>query len=99
MLTIALVNFEFSHSDLSWLFLSQTLIIIFITDYCDYCDRSFPDNPEARRKHLEGAQHQLSVKHHYDAYKGVFTDYWVWVRILMGVINIRMLAAFLFRSG
>ncbi|CAG8503678.1 4870_t:CDS:2 [Paraglomus occultum] len=31
--------------------------------------RSFPDNPEARKKHLEGAQHQLNVKHHYDAYK------------------------------
>ena len=77
--------------DLSWQFLSQTLII---TDYCDYCERSFPDNPEARKKHLEGAQHQLSVKRHYDAYKGVFTDYWVWVRILIrGVINVRMLAA------
>ncbi|CAG8499406.1 16164_t:CDS:2 [Acaulospora morrowiae] len=37
--------------------------------YCDYCDRSFPDNAEARRKHIEGTQHQNNVKLHYDSYK------------------------------
>ncbi|KAG9303554.1 hypothetical protein G9A89_018450 [Geosiphon pyriformis] len=37
--------------------------------YCDYCDRSFPDNAEARRKHLDGAQHQTAVKLHYDSYR------------------------------
>ncbi|CAG8465200.1 12908_t:CDS:2 [Acaulospora colombiana] len=40
-------------------------------DYCDYCDRSFPDNAEARRKHIEGTQHQNNVKLHYDSYKGL----------------------------
>ncbi|CAG8433637.1 10926_t:CDS:2 [Diversispora eburnea] len=37
--------------------------------YCDYCDRSFPDNIEARRKHLEGTQHKNKVKQHYDSFK------------------------------
>ncbi|CAG8465037.1 6282_t:CDS:1 [Ambispora gerdemannii] len=37
--------------------------------YCDYCDRSFPDNAGARKKHLDGAQHQLAVKLHYDSFR------------------------------
>ncbi|CAG8456045.1 7777_t:CDS:1 [Ambispora leptoticha] len=37
--------------------------------YCDYCDRSFPDNAGARKKHLDGAQHQLAVKLHYDLFR------------------------------
>ncbi|RUP49977.1 zinc finger matrin-type protein 5-like protein [Jimgerdemannia flammicorona] len=39
--------------------------------YCDFCDRSIPDNPEARRKHVSGTQHQMNVKMHYDSYRGV----------------------------
>ncbi|CAG8524313.1 10143_t:CDS:2, partial [Dentiscutata heterogama] len=38
-------------------------------DYCDYCDRIFPDNAEARKNHIEGANHQNNVKLHYDSYK------------------------------
>ncbi|CAA6668909.1 unnamed protein product [Spirodela intermedia] len=26
--------------------------------YCDYCDKQFQDTPLARKRHLEGAQHQ-----------------------------------------
>ncbi|CAG8714031.1 11695_t:CDS:2, partial [Racocetra fulgida] len=37
--------------------------------YCDYCDRIFPDNAEARKNHIEGANHQNNVKLHYDSYK------------------------------
>ncbi|CAG8511382.1 13028_t:CDS:2 [Funneliformis mosseae] len=37
--------------------------------YCDYCDRSLTDNAENRKKHLEGTQHQINVKLHYDLYK------------------------------
>ncbi|CAJ0823176.1 13009_t:CDS:2 [Entrophospora sp. SA101] len=38
--------------------------------YCDYCDISFIDNSESRKKHLEGIKHQNNVKIHYDYYKG-----------------------------
>ncbi|CAG8702603.1 16632_t:CDS:2, partial [Cetraspora pellucida] len=37
--------------------------------YCDYCDRIFPDNAEARKNHIEGANHQNNVKLHYDSYR------------------------------
>nr|GLL46868.1 zinc finger CCCH domain-containing protein 3 isoform X2 [Ipomoea trifida]GMD93637.1 zinc finger CCCH domain-containing protein 3 isoform X1 [Ipomoea batatas] len=26
--------------------------------YCDYCDKEFQDTPAARRRHLQGIQHQ-----------------------------------------
>ncbi|XP_078436282.1 C2H2 and C2HC zinc fingers superfamily protein isoform X2 [Wolffia australiana] len=26
--------------------------------FCDYCDKQFQDTPMARKRHLEGAQHQ-----------------------------------------
>ncbi|XP_076337472.1 zinc finger matrin-type protein 5 isoform X1 [Tachypleus tridentatus] len=37
--------------------------------YCDYCDRSFPDSADNRKKHIQGVQHQRLCKLHYDAYK------------------------------
>ncbi|XP_077996239.1 zinc finger matrin-type protein 5-like [Glandiceps talaboti] len=37
--------------------------------YCDYCDKTFPDNPQNRKKHLNGIQHQLAAKSHYDQFK------------------------------
>ncbi|CAL8068968.1 unnamed protein product [Calicophoron daubneyi] len=38
--------------------------------HCDYCDKSFPDNPVNRRNHLKGIQHQQARKLHYDQYLG-----------------------------
>ncbi|KAK4471016.1 hypothetical protein MN116_006516 [Schistosoma mekongi] len=35
---------------------------------CDYCDKSFPDNPVNRRNHLKGIQHQQARKLHYDKF-------------------------------
>ncbi|CAH8528058.1 unnamed protein product [Schistosoma turkestanicum] len=35
---------------------------------CDYCDKSFPDNPVNRRNHLKGVQHQQARKLHYDKF-------------------------------
>ncbi|CAH8591085.1 unnamed protein product [Heterobilharzia americana] len=35
---------------------------------CDYCDKSFPDNPVNRRNHLKGVQHQQARKSHYDQF-------------------------------
>eukprot|EP00128_Syssomonas_multiformis_P005674 Colp12_sorted_trinity150504_noHs@26176 len=37
--------------------------------FCDYCNKSFMDNPLARKRHLESANHQLQVKLHYDSFK------------------------------
>ncbi|KAF6777814.1 hypothetical protein AHF37_02701 [Paragonimus kellicotti] len=36
--------------------------------YCDYCDKSFPNNPVNRRTHLNGMQHQQLRKLHYEQY-------------------------------
>jgi U11/U12 small nuclear ribonucleoprotein SNRNP20 len=38
--------------------------------YCDYCDRSFIDDLEARKKHLNGSMHMRLKKEHYDKYRG-----------------------------
>ncbi|XP_070572215.1 zinc finger matrin-type protein 5-like [Ptychodera flava] len=37
--------------------------------YCDYCDKTFPDNAQSRKKHLDGVHHQMKVKAHYDHFK------------------------------
>ncbi|XP_033628478.1 zinc finger matrin-type protein 5-like [Asterias rubens] len=37
--------------------------------YCDYCDKSFPDNKQNRRKHMKGGQHQSNEKLHYLNFK------------------------------
>ncbi|XP_002735854.1 zinc finger matrin-type protein 5-like [Saccoglossus kowalevskii] len=37
--------------------------------YCDYCDKSFADNPQNRKKHMKGVQHMKVVKDHYDQFK------------------------------
>ncbi|GAA49289.1 U11/U12 small nuclear ribonucleoprotein 20 20kDa protein [Clonorchis sinensis] len=36
--------------------------------YCDYCDKSFPDNATNRRAHLNGVQHQQARRLHFDRY-------------------------------
>jgi len=40
--------------------------------YCDYCDKTFPDNPTNRRNHLNGVQHRTVRKLYYDAFQGKF---------------------------
>lgn len=41
--------------------------------YCDYCDKSFADNAQNRKKHMQGVQHQSLMKMHYLAFKGEFS--------------------------
>ncbi|XP_066592092.1 zinc finger matrin-type protein 5 [Prorops nasuta] len=41
--------------------------------YCDYCDRSFKDDPEARRKHLISLQHIQNRTNHYNYFKDAET--------------------------
>ncbi|KAG8233925.1 hypothetical protein J437_LFUL005130 [Ladona fulva] len=41
--------------------------------YCDYCERTFIDDVQARKKHLLGLQHNLRVKQHYDSFKDAKT--------------------------
>lgn len=40
------------------------------TYYCDYCDRSFKDDVEARKKHLSSLQHAKNRANHYSVFKG-----------------------------
>ncbi|XP_037799032.1 zinc finger matrin-type protein 5-like isoform X1 [Penaeus monodon] len=40
--------------------------------YCDYCDRSFPYSVEARKKHINGYQHQKLWTLHYNQFKNFF---------------------------
>nr|XP_034171464.1 zinc finger matrin-type protein 5 [Osmia lignaria] len=37
--------------------------------YCAYCDRSFKDDPEARKKHLSSLQHAKNRADHYNMFK------------------------------
>ncbi|KAG7198665.1 hypothetical protein KM043_006020 [Ampulex compressa] len=37
--------------------------------YCDYCDRSFKDDAEARKKHLSSLQHVKNRADHYNMFK------------------------------
>ncbi|XP_006013312.1 zinc finger matrin-type protein 5 [Latimeria chalumnae] len=41
--------------------------------YCDYCDRSFQDNPHNRKKHLNGIQHHRARKLWYDSFRDATT--------------------------
>jgi len=38
------------------------------TYYCDYCDRSFKDDVEARKKHLSSMQHMTNRASHYNMF-------------------------------
>ncbi|KAK0161800.1 hypothetical protein PV327_008214 [Microctonus hyperodae] len=37
--------------------------------YCDYCDRSFKDETDARKKHLSSLQHINNKTNHYNLFK------------------------------
>ncbi|XP_011300681.1 zinc finger matrin-type protein 5 [Fopius arisanus] len=37
--------------------------------HCDYCDRSFKDNSEIRKKHLSSLQHAKNYAEHYRQFK------------------------------
>ncbi|XP_043279468.1 zinc finger matrin-type protein 5 [Venturia canescens] len=37
--------------------------------YCDYCERSFKDDAEARKKHLSSLQHVKNRADHYNLFK------------------------------
>lgn len=37
--------------------------------HCDYCDKTFPDNANNRKKHLQGSHHIRLRKIHYDAFR------------------------------
>ncbi|XP_075214806.1 zinc finger matrin-type protein 5 [Lycorma delicatula] len=41
--------------------------------YCDYCDRSFIDDLEARKKHIQGTLHSRNRKLHYRQYRDLKT--------------------------
>ena len=41
--------------------------------YCDFCDKSFTDNPPSRRNHLRGLSHKSLRAQHYAAFKGFYT--------------------------
>ncbi|XP_077219249.1 C2H2 and C2HC zinc fingers superfamily protein isoform X2 [Tasmannia lanceolata] len=37
--------------------------------YCDFCDKQFQDTPSARKRHLQGIQHQRARTLWYDSFK------------------------------
>ncbi|ORY99461.1 hypothetical protein BCR43DRAFT_489320 [Syncephalastrum racemosum] len=37
--------------------------------YCEFCQCSFPDNKTNRQRHMEGGNHQLNRRLHYDSFK------------------------------
>lgn len=39
--------------------------------YCDYCDKTFPDNTLNRKKHNEGSFHQMMKNNYYAQFKGI----------------------------
>lgn len=38
--------------------------------YCDYCDVSFPDSKEGRKKHNDGLIHQRTKEAHFRQFAG-----------------------------
>lgn len=39
---------------------------------CDYCQNTFKDTAELRKKHLNGLQHKINYEKHYVKFKGWF---------------------------
>ena len=42
--------------------------------YCDYCKKSFPDNPQSRKRHLNGIGHKRNRRMHYDSMNGGYSS-------------------------
>lgn len=42
--------------------------------YCDYCEKSFKDDPNIRKKHIEGLPHQKARIEHYANFKSNISD-------------------------
>lgn len=43
--------------------------------YCDYCDKVFIDDVEARKKHLNCVYHLKMKKLHYASFRGKYKDF------------------------
>ncbi|XP_054277210.1 zinc finger matrin-type protein 5-like [Macrosteles quadrilineatus] len=43
--------------------------------FCDYCDKTFIDDPESRRKHIQGIGHIRNRNNHYKKFKDVKAIY------------------------
>ncbi|XP_014248047.1 zinc finger matrin-type protein 5-like [Cimex lectularius] len=41
--------------------------------YCDYCERSFIDDVESRKKHIKSVNHEILRKLHYNAFRDLKT--------------------------
>ncbi|XP_037558581.1 zinc finger matrin-type protein 5-like [Dermacentor silvarum] len=41
--------------------------------HCDYCDKTFPDSANNRKKHLQGTFHTRMKRLHYDAFRDAET--------------------------
>lgn len=61
--------------------------------YCDYCDRSFVDDIQARKKHLQGSAHIRSYKQHYQKQRGNYLYFSTYVRIRNLVLKDEFLPA------
>ena len=42
--------------------------------YCDYCKKSFQDNPQSRKRHLNGIGHKRNRRMHYDSMSGGYSS-------------------------
>ena len=42
--------------------------------FCDYCKKSFQDNPQSRKRHLNGVGHKRNRKMHYDSMNGGYSS-------------------------
>ena len=38
--------------------------------HCDFCGKSFQDNPQSRKRHLNGISHQRNRRLHYESVMG-----------------------------
>lgn len=61
--------------------------------YCEYCNKSFQDNRQSRRRHLNGLSHQRSKKAYFDLYIGegtaAYSVCWNWLRFFRGLLSVQ----------
>lgn len=54
--------------------------------YCDYCEKSFKEDPNIRKKHIEGLPHQKARIEHYAHFKSKISDKRVrWMKISLAL--------------